>query len=88
MYFKEESMLSKKQAKNKKSQQKNKKRKTKYRKKAIKQTIKRTKNHKKNKHKEKTITNVDIPGLGFIFLEAQPKGIYILSRECHIIYPV
>jgi hypothetical protein len=23
-----------------------------------------------------------------IFPEAQPKGIYIVSRECHIIYPV
>jgi hypothetical protein len=30
----------------------------------------------------------DIPGLGSIFPEAQPKGIYIISRECHIIYPV
>ena len=29
-----------------------------------------------------------IPGLGSIFPEAQPKGIYIISRECHIIYPV
>jgi hypothetical protein len=27
-------------------------------------------------------------GLGFIFPEAQPKGIYIVSRECHIIYLV
>jgi hypothetical protein len=26
--------------------------------------------------------------LGSIFPEAQSKGIYILSRECHIIYPV
>jgi hypothetical protein len=30
----------------------------------------------------------DIPGLGSIFPEAQPKGIYIISRECHIVYPV
>ena len=30
----------------------------------------------------------DIPGLGSIFPEAQPKGIYIISQECHIIYPV
>jgi hypothetical protein len=29
----------------------------------------------------------DIPGLGSIFPEAQPKGIYSISRECHIYIP-
>jgi hypothetical protein len=32
----------------------------------------------------------NIPGLGYIFPSAAPQGIYmyIISRECHIIYPI